>query len=629
MATQASGSVAITGGSIAGVTITSLDANTTFQDNADPTKQMQFELSGVSGGQTSVLTVPDADTTIAGLSVAQTWTAAQTFNTGTTTIATADINGGTIDGTTQGSGTINGSIAAGGTWTAAATWTLPAVTLGGTVSGGGNQINNVIIGTSTPLAGTFTTLTSTGNAALGDAEATDTHAIKGATTLLANSASAALTVTQTGAGNAFVVEDSATPDSTAFVVDASGNVGIGKTADASVKLDVAAGAVAAIQIPSGTDSGSFRFKYTTANANSRSWLLVSDAAAYGDFHLRVSTTQTGTSYSTVLVADSSGNVMVGATAPYSATSDVLTVRRAQNARSSVLIDNQDTGASAKTSLQLESYGGGWSVYTGSTANNSNALVVNNGTSDIVTFARSTGNVGIGVTPSVALQLDRASGDARFLIRGDTAARINIRRYGDNINGAEFSLEKARGTIASPTVVQSGDQLGTFSFSGYSAAAGSHLQAVQIAAYVDGTPDSAADTTDMPGRLGIFTTPDGSATSLERLRIGSNGDILNISTGGLGYGTGSGGAVTQATSRTTGVTLDKTNGAITLVSAAGTTSWQSFTVTNSTVAATDTVALTCMKFTSPLLQQGRSESVSELQVVRPLNNPYSISQLSRQ
>lgn len=36
--------------------------------------------------------------------------------------------------------------------------TLPAHTLAGTISGGGNQINNVIIGTSTPLAGFFTTL---------------------------------------------------------------------------------------------------------------------------------------------------------------------------------------------------------------------------------------------------------------------------------------------------------------------------------------------------------------------------------------------------------------------------------------------------------------------------------------
>lgn len=72
-------------------------------------------------------------------------------------------------------------------------------------------------------------MTVTGNAALGDAEASDTHAIKGATTVLANSASAALTVTQTGAGNAFVVEDSASTDSTPFVIDQFGRVILGAT----------------------------------------------------------------------------------------------------------------------------------------------------------------------------------------------------------------------------------------------------------------------------------------------------------------------------------------------------------------------------------------------------------------
>jgi hypothetical protein len=57
---------------------------------------------------------------------------------------------------------------------------------------------------------------------------------------------------------------------------------------------------------------------------------------------------------------------------------------------------------------------------------------------------------------------------------------------------------------------------------------------------------------------------------------------------LGYGTGAGGTVTQATSRTTGVTINKPCGAITLVSAAGSTSWQTFTVTNSQVGAADTI-----------------------------------------
>jgi hypothetical protein len=60
------------------------------------------------------------------------------------------------------------------------------------------------------------------------------------------------------------------------------------------------------------------------------------------------------------------------------------------------------------------------------------------------------------------------------------------------------------------------------------------------------------------------------------------------TSGIGYATGAGGTVTQNTSRTTAVTLDKVTGAITLVSAAGSASYQSFTVTNSAVAATDVV-----------------------------------------
>lgn len=71
-------------------------------------------------------------------------------------------------------------------------------------------------------------------------------------------------------------------------------------------------------------------------------------------------------------------------------------------------------------------------------------------------------------------------------------------------------------------------------------------------------------------------------------------ILSIGdTEGIGYATGAGGAVTQTTSRTTGVTLNKVCGAITLVSAAGSTTPFSFTVTNSAVAATDTV-VACQK-----------------------------------
>ena len=57
----------------------------------------------------------------------------------------------TMTGTTLTAPVINGSVTTTGL-------TLPAFTLGGTIAGGGNQLNNVIIGTSTPLAGSFTTL---------------------------------------------------------------------------------------------------------------------------------------------------------------------------------------------------------------------------------------------------------------------------------------------------------------------------------------------------------------------------------------------------------------------------------------------------------------------------------------
>jgi hypothetical protein len=70
---------------------------------------------------------------------------------------------------------------------------------------------------------------------------------------------------------------------------------------------------------------------------------------------------------------------------------------------------------------------------------------------------------------------------------------------------------------------------------------------------------------------------------------ANGALKSSSpTGGMGYGSGAGGAVTQGTNRTTAVELNKVCGAITLISAAGSATPASFTVTNSTVEATDTI-----------------------------------------
>ena len=74
-------------------------------------------------------------------------------------------------------------------------------------------------------------------------------------------------------------------------------------------------------------------------------------------------------------------------------------------------------------------------------------------------------------------------------------------------------------------------------------------------------------------------------------LAATGAIKSSGTAGIGYATGAGGVVIQATSRTTGVTINKITGQITLFSAAGTTAATTFTVTNSTVATTDAIILT--------------------------------------
>jgi hypothetical protein len=73
-------------------------------------------------------------------------------------------------------------------------------------------------------------------------------------------------------------------------------------------------------------------------------------------------------------------------------------------------------------------------------------------------------------------------------------------------------------------------------------------------------------------------------------LASTGAVTSSSaTAGIGYATGSGGTATQLTNRTTGVTLNKITGLITCANTSlAAAAEASFVVTNSTVAATDTV-----------------------------------------
>jgi hypothetical protein len=102
-----------------------------------------------------------------------------------------------------------------------------------------------------------------------------------------------------------------------------------------------------------------------------------------------------------------------------------------------------------------------------------------------------------------------------------------------------------------------------------------------------TDDTGTGTLVFSNSPTLVTPEIGAATGTS---LTASGVIASTGTAGIGYATGAGGTVTQATSRTTGVTLDKITGAITLFSAAGTTAATTFTVTNSTVIATDVIIL---------------------------------------
>ena len=103
-----------------------------------------------------------------------------------------------------------------------------------------------------------------------------------------------------------------------------------------------------------------------------------------------------------------------------------------------------------------------------------------------------------------------------------AAGVSIRRDENGTGGALLVFGKTRGSLNGSTVVQSGDQIGGMYFAGGDGTDVNSI-AAQIAVEVDGTPGS----NDMPGRILVKTTADGSASATERLRIASDGRITQI------------------------------------------------------------------------------------------------------
>ena len=165
----------------------------------------------------------------------------------------------------------------------------------------------------------------------------------------------------------------------------------------------------------------------------------------------------------------------------------------------------------------------------------------------------------------------AAGVQAFLA---TPSSANLRAAMTDETGTGVLVFATSPTLATPTITNPTVSTGTFT---------SPALVTPALGTVASGVISACTSTGM-----VMVTPViGAATGTS---LTATGLIKSTGTAGVGYATGAGGAVVQGTSRTTGVTLDKTTGAITLFSAAGTTTATTFTVTNSTVAATDVIIL---------------------------------------
>lgn len=135
---------------------------------------------------------------------------------------------------------------------------------------------NGTVGATTPAAGSFTTLNASTSAVVS-----------------VNTSSDALRITQTGSGNALLVEDEANPDSTPFAVNSSGQVGIG-VGGASIPGGVGLYMISAdgtantdmVTYRAGNNSGAISFEFRKARGTFTSPVIVNSSDSLGNLTFR-------------------------------------------------------------------------------------------------------------------------------------------------------------------------------------------------------------------------------------------------------------------------------------------------------------------------------------------------------
>jgi hypothetical protein len=158
--------------------------------------------------------------------------------------------------------------------------------------------------------------------------------------------------------------------------------------------------------------------------------------------------------------------------------------------------------------------------TGATLTN-NSLSADGTDTNIDLLANPKGTGGFGINGAPTGVVAGVGFTSKFCVKNENSSAIGGFVQANNTTAASGSgifACRSRGTLAAPTVVQSGDNLASLFFLGND---GTDLAiAAEIKIDVDGTPGN----NDMPGRIVFKTTPDGSEIPVEAMRINSSGNV---------------------------------------------------------------------------------------------------------
>jgi hypothetical protein len=145
----------------------------------------------------------------------------------------------------------------------------------------------------------------------------------------------------------------------------------------------------------------------------------------------------------------------------------------------------------------------------------NSLSADGTDTNIDLLANPKGTGGFGINGAPAGVVAGAAFTSKFCVKNENSSAIGGFVQANNTTAASGSgifACRSRGTLASPTVVQSGDNLASLFFLGNDGTDLAIAAVMQVD--VDGTPGN----NDMPGRIVFKTTPDGSEIPVEAMRI---------------------------------------------------------------------------------------------------------------